>query len=439
MDKFFKISQRNSTVKREVIGGITTFFSMAYILFVNPSVLAEAGMNADAVFMTTAIASALACLMMGLYANYPVMLAPGMGMNAFFTYSVVIGMGYTYQEALFGIFVSGIIFMILSFSGIRERIINTIPPTLKYAVSAGIGLFIAFIGLTSIGVIVDNPDTLVGLGDLSNPVTLLGLLGVLMAFVLIGRGNNYALFITMVVTAIAGVVLHTLGVDMGIFIPTTLVSAPPSIDSVFLVAITETDPLKLLLDPVFWTVVFSLLFVDFFDTAGTLVATATEADLLDEENNLIDADRALVVDATATTLGSLIGTSSVTSYVESITGVKVGARTGLAAVVAGICFLLAIFFSPLLGVIGTYVTAPALISVGALMAVNKGRVDYSDFTNTASAFTTMIMMVLTYSIAEGISAGFIVYVVCKVGSGRYKEVDLIMYLITGLLFLHYFM
>lgn len=439
LDTFFGITKNNSTIKIEVVAGITTFLSMAYILAVNPAILADAGMDPGAVFTATALASAIACIVMGVYAKFPVALAPGMGMNAFFTYSVVIGMGYTWQDALFGIFVSGIIFLLISFSGLREQIINVIPPTLKHAVGAGIGLFIAFIGMQSAGIIVANEATLVGLGDFSNPVTLVAVLGLLLYFVLVARDTKAGIFIGMVIIIIAGLILQIFGMDLGIVVPDTVVSLPPSLEPTFGKNLFDVDIVSLLLDPAFWVVVFSFLFVDFFDTAGTLIAVGGEAGLVDSDGNLKNAKKALLVDAGSTTVGSILGTSSVTSFVESVVGIKGGARTGLTSVVVGICFLLASFLSPLLSLVTVSATAPILICVGAMMAVNKGKIDYSDFTNTASAFMTMAMMVLSYSISEGISAGFITYVVCKVATGKYKEVHTIMYVLTGLFMLHYFM
>lgn len=438
MDKFFKLSERNTNVRTEIFAGITTFLSMAYILGVHPSILGDAGMDVGAVFTVTALIAALASIFMGLYANFPIALAPGMGMNAFFTYSVVLTLGYTWQEALFGIFVSGIIFIIISFTGIREHVINMIPNTLKYAVSAGIGLFIAFIGMKSAGIIVANDATLVSLGDFSNPVTLLAVIGVLITFALTARGVRASIFVGMVCTMVIGIIMQVFGFDVGMTAPESIVSMPNSIEPIFLKGFTESSNFRLLLDPAFWVVIFSFLFVDFFDTTGTILAAGREADLVDDKGNLIDAERALLVDATSTTVGAVLGTSSVTSYVESMAGIKAGGRTGLTAVTVGVCFLISMFFSGLLSLVVYSVTAPALITVGAMMAINKGRIDFSDFANTAGAFMTMIMMVLSYSISEGISAGFITYVVCKVAQGERRDVPLLMYILTILFAIHYF-
>lgn len=439
MNKFFKIEERNTTIKKEIIGGLITFLSMAYILVVNPTILSQAGMDQNAVFVTTAVASAFGCIFMGLYANYPVMIAPGMGMNAFLTYTVVISMGYSWQEGLFGIFIAGLLFLTLSITGIREKIINAIPETLKHALGAGIGFFIAFLGLNSIGLIVSNPDTLVSLGDLSNPITLLGVIGLIIVLLLVSREVKGAIFIGMIITTIIGIIMFLCGIDMGITLPHQIVSSPPSISPVFLKAVTDTEPLKLLLDPSFWIVIISLLFVDFFDTTATLLSAAEEAELKNEDGTLVDAKKSLLVDATTTTLGSLLGTSSMSTYVESIIGIKAGARTGLSALVAGLLFILAIFLSPLLAIVGPYVTAPALIVVGIMMSSHLAKIDYTEFANTASAFMTVIMIILTYSISEGISAGFITYVICKIGQGDYKKVHPMMYILAIAFFGHYFL
>jgi AGZA family xanthine/uracil permease-like MFS transporter len=438
MDKFFKISERGTTIKTEIIAGITTFLSMSYILVINPMILSEAGMDQGAVFTATIISAIIASLIMGLYGNFPMALAPGMGMNAFFTYTVVLTMGYSWQDALFGIFISGLLFLALSLTGIREQVINMIPQTLKYAVSAGIGLFIAFIGLQSSGIIVGSEATLVTMGDMTDPMTALSFMGILLAFVLISRKVNGAIFITMATVLISSIILQFVGVDLGIVYPETLVAAPPSLEPVFGQLFVGTQPLVLLTDFSFWIVIISFLFVDFFDTAGTLVAVGVEAGLVDEDGELKDAKKALLCDATATTVGSIVGTSSVTTYAESLTGVAAGGRTGLVAVTVAICFAIASIFSPILSVVTVAVTTPALVSVGALMAVNKGKIDYSDFKNTASAFMTMIFMITSYSIAEGISAGFITYTVCSIAQGEYKKIHPIMYGLTIIFTLHYF-
>lgn len=437
MDKFFKITERNSNVKAELLAGITTFLSMAYILIVNPLTLSQTGMDAGAVFSATAISAIIGTLIMGLYANFPVVQAPGVGMNAFFTYTVCLTMGYSWQEALFGIFISGCIFIALSASGIREQIINMIPTSLKYAVSAGIGFFIAFIGLQSVGIIVLNEATIVSLGDMTQPLTVLALFGTLLTFVLIARKFNAAIFISMVIITIIGIIMQISGIDLGITKPESIISTPPSIKPIF-GQLFSADILGLITNVSFWTVVFSFLFVDFFDTSGTLIAVGSEAGFMNEQGELEGSSRALMADASATTIGAILGTSSVTSYLESLSGVAAGGRTGLTALTAAGCFALSLFFAPLLVVITPAVTAPALITVGALMGANLSKIDNNDFANPASAFITILFMVTTYSVSEGISAGFITYTICKVAQGEAKEVHPLMYGLSVLFILHYF-
>ncbi len=437
MEKFFKLSERNTNVKTEVIAGLTTFLSMAYILIVNPATLAIAGMDEGAVFTATALSAIIGTVIMALYANFPVVQAPGMGMNAFFTFTVCLTLGYSWEEALFGIFISGIIFIGLSLSGIREKIINMIPSSLKYAVSSGIGFFIAFIGLQSIGLIVPSEGTIVGLGDLSNPTTLLGIIGILLTFIFMARKINAGIFFSMIIITILGIFMQLSGIDLGISNPGTIVSAPPSLSPIFGKLFT-VDIFSLLTSVTFWTVIFSFLFVDFFDTSGTLVAVGTEAGFINENGELENSKRALMSDATATTVGAVLGTSSVTSYVESLAGVSAGGRTGLTALTAAACFAVATFFSPLLVIVTPAVTAPALVTVGALMGSNLSKIDNQDFANPAAAFMTILFMVTTYSISEGISAGFITYTICKVAQGEGKDVSPIMYGLTILFILHYF-
>ncbi len=437
MDKYFGITKRNSTIKTEIIAGITTFLSMAYILIVNPTTLSQTGMDIGAVFTATALSAIIGTLIMGIYANYPVVQAPGMGMNAFFTYTVCLTMGYSFAEALFGIFLSGCIFLCLSLTGVREKIINMIPNSLKFAVSAGIGFFIAFIGLQSVGIIVASDATLVSLGDLSSPIAVLALAGTLLTFVLMARKVNAAIFISMLVVTVAGIFLQLWGVDMGISVPESIVSMPPSLQPIFGQLFT-VDIFNLITSVSFWTVVFSFLFVDFFDTTGTLIGVGSAAGLINENGELEGSSRALMSDATATTIGSILGTSSVTSYVESLSGVAAGGRTGLTAVTAAGCFFIALFFSPVLVVITSAVTAPALITVGALMGSNLSKIDNSDFANPAAAFMTILFMITAYSVSEGISAGFITYTVCKIAQGEHKDVHPIMYGLSVLFMIHYF-
>ncbi|MEG0283828.1 MAG: NCS2 family permease [Erysipelotrichales bacterium] len=427
---FFKLEERKTTVKTEILAGTTTFLSMAYILFVNPDILSKAGMPAESVFVATALAAALGTFIMALYANYPVAQAPGMGMNAFFAFTICGALGYSFQQGLFAVFCAGAIFVCLAASGLREMIINAIPSSLKYAVSSGVGLFIAFVGLKGAGIIVGSEATLVTIGNFADPNVLLAIGGIILTLVLVVRNTKAAIFIGLSVTAIIGILTGLLET------PTAVVSSIPSLEPVFFKAF-DHNILALLGDVKFWFVVFSVLFLDFFDTAGTLIGVATRGNLLDENGSLIDADRALMADATATTIGAVIGTSSITSYAESVVGVEAGGRTGLTALTTGILFLFALFFSPLLTVVTSAVTAPALVCVGAMMMSNIKHIDFEDFADTTAAFLTMLFMILAYSIAEGIAVGFLVYVILKVAKGEYKKVHPIMY-VLAVLFVLYF-
>ncbi len=431
LKSFFKLEERKTTVRTEVLAGLTTFLSMAYILFVNPDILSTTGMDIRAVFVATALAAAVGTLIMALFANYPVAQAPGMGMNAFFAFTICGTLGYSFSEGLFAIFVSGLVFMALAASGIRELIINAIPSSLKYAVSAGIGMFIAFIGLKGAGIIVANEATFVGLGAIGDPSVLLAIFGILFTLILFARNTKGAIFIGMIVTAIVGMIFGLVSV------PTEVISPIPDISPVFM-QLFNHDIIPLLTDFKFIMVVFTVLFLDFFDTAGTLMGVATRAGLLDKDGRLIDGNKALMADATATTVGAMIGTSSVTSYAESVVGVESGGRTGLTSLIVVILFLFALFFSPLLIVVTSAVTAPALVCVGAVMMSSAKNIDFEDFTTTTSAFLTMMFMVLSYSIAEGIAVGFLSYVILKVASGQRKDVHPIMFGLA-LMFIIYFL
>ena len=430
LNSFFKLEERNTNVRTEVLAGITTFLSMAYILFVNPSILAAAGMPEPSVFVATAIAAIMGTLIMGLYANYPVAQAPGMGMNAFFAYTISGQLGYTFQEALFIVFCSGLIFMLISVTSLREKIINAIPASLKYAVSAGVGLFIAFVGLRGAEIIVSNDATSVGLGDFAQPSVVVALFGIVVTFILVAKKIRGDIFIGLVATAIFGMIIGAVNV------PTAIVSSVPSLSPIAM-QLFDVNIGEMLSSPSFYFVVFSVLFLDFFDTAGTLMGVATRGNLLDEDGRLIDASKALMADATATTFGAMVGTSSVTSYAESVVGVEQGGRTGLTAVVVAIGFALSIFFSPLLSVVTSSVTAPALIVVGALMMTSLKNVNFDDFADSVGSFFTVIFMVLSYSIAEGIAVGFTMYTIIKVAQGKGKEVSPIMFVLSCLFVLHF--
>lgn len=430
MNKFFKLEERGTTVSKEFIAGLTTFLSMAYIIFVNPSTLGAAGMDTGAVFTATILAAAIGTLIMGLFANFPVALAPGMGMNAFFSYTVVLIMGYSWQQALAGIFISGILFMILSSTGLRETIINSIPNTLKHAVGTGIGFFIAFIGFQNAGIIVNNDATLVSMGNFTDPNVLLTVIGLIVTLILLVRKVPAAIFIGMVVTAIAGMFLDV------VELPTAIFQEVPSLKPTF-GALFEALPSVFTWEMV--PVIFSFLFVDFFDTAGTLVAVGGRAGLVNEKGHLVDGDKALLADSTATVIGAVLGTSSTTSFVESLTGVEAGGRTGLTSVFTALCFLIMLFCSGLLGVVTSAVTAPALITVGILMASSLGDIEWKNLETSIPAFVTIIVMVLGYSIAEGIAAGFLLYPITMVAARRHKEIHPVMWGLAVVFLLHFIM
>jgi AGZA family xanthine/uracil permease-like MFS transporter len=426
MKKYFQFDELGTTYRREFVGGLTTFLSMAYILFVNPITLsmssipdlpAEMRMDQGAVFTATAIAAAVGSLLMGLIAKYPIALAPGMGLNAFFSFTVVLTMGIPWQTALSGVLVSGLIFILLTLSGLREKVINSIPAELKYAVGSGIGLFITFIGFQNAGIIVNNDATLVSLGDLSNPQTLLAIFGVIVTVIFMVRGVKGGIFYGMLLTAIIGMIFNQIDV------PTKLVGSIPSLEPTFGQAFMNLDQIFTIQMLV---VILTFLFVDFFDTAGTLVAVANQAGLI-KENKLPRAGKALFADSAATVVGSILGTSTTTSYIESSAGVAAGARSGFASVITALLFLLALFFSPLLGVITAAVTAPALIIVGILMVSSLGKIEWERFEIAVPAFLTIIVMPLAYSIATGIAIGFIFYPITMVLKGRAKEIHPIMY------------
>jgi AGZA family xanthine/uracil permease-like MFS transporter len=411
LDRFFKISDHGSTVGREVLAGVTTFLTMAYITFVNPAILSDAGMDFGAVFVATCVGSAVGTLIMGLLANYPIALAPGMGLNAFFAYSVVLGMGHSWQVTLGAVFLSGVIFFILSVLPVREWIINSIPMTLKLAISAGIGLFLGIIALKNSGIIVDNPATLVTLGDMTAAPPLLAIAGFFVMAALDVRKVPGAVIIGILLTTAAGILL-------GVSEWRGLASAPPDPSpTLFQMDIAGA------LDTALLAVIFAFLFVDLFDTAGTLMGVCHRAGLLDERGRLPRLGRALVADSTATVVGAALGTSTVTSYIESAAGIKVGGRTGLTAVTVAVLFLLCLFFSPLAQTVPAYATAPALLYVACLMAKGLTEVDWEDATDYAPAVVTAIAMPFTFSIADGIGLGFVTYTAIKLLSGRFEDAN----------------
>lgn len=421
LDKFFKITENKSTLKTEVIAGITTFMTMVYILAVNPGILSATGMDKGAVFTATALSAVVATLVMALVAKLPFALAPGMGLNAFFAFTVVLGMGYSWQFALTAVFLEGIIFILLTIFNIRELIVNSIPMNLKHAVSVGIGLFIAFIGLKSTGLIVDNPATLVTLGDMKSPSVLVGLAGVVITgFFLIKKIKGAILL---------GILSATI---LGLFVGVTVVpedfkvlSLPPSIAPIFFqFDFSQVFTLDMLV------VLFTFLFVDMFDTVGTLIGVSSKSGMLDKDGKIPRVKQALFADSIGTFIGAILGTSTVTTYVESASGVAEGGRTGMTALTTAAMFALALFFGGVFMIIPPAATASALIIVGLFMISPIQKINLEDFTEAIPAFFTIVMMPLTYSIAEGIVFGMLSYVLLKLIAGKRKEIKPIMY-ITG--------
>lgn len=424
MEKFFKLKENNTDAKTEFIAGLTTFMTMAYILIVNPSILSAAGMDQGAVFTATALSAVIATLIMGLYAKLPFAQAPGMGLNAFFAYTIVIQMGYSFEFALTAVLLEGIIFILLTIFNVREAIVDSIPKGIKNAISVGIGLLIALIGLEGAGIVVHTDGgTIVSLGNIVSGSGLLAIIGLLITSVLIAKNVKGALFIGMIITAI-------IGIPMGITsMPSKILSMPPSIAPTFF----KFDFHNIFsLDMVI--ALFTLLFMDMFDTIGTLVGVATKAKMLDKDGKVPNIKKALFSDAVGTTLGACLGTSTVSTFVESASGVAEGGRTGLTAVSTAFMFFLALFFAPLFAVITPAVTASALVLVGLFMIEPIKEIDLHDFTEAIPAFLTIIMMPFAYSISDGIVFGVISYIILKLFSGKRKEISLTT-VILGLVFL----
>ncbi|MGM8908927.1 NCS2 family permease [uncultured Psychrobacter sp.] len=421
IERYFGINGDNTTIKTEIVAGITTFLTMAYIIFVNPNILAEAGMDKGAVFVATCLAAAIGCFIMGLYARLPVALAPGMGLNAFFTYGVVLGMGYAWQTALGAVFLSGCIFILLSLFKIREWIINSIPIALKQGVIAGIGAFLAFIALQSSGVIVGQDATLVTLGDMTSFGPMMASIGF---FVIIGLSYKkvpgavtIGILLVALISLLAG---HTEFAG--------IISTPPSVAPTLM----QLD-IAGAFDVTMISVIFAFLFVDLFDTAGTLVATTSQAKLIDKDGNIPNMGKALLADSTATVTGAMLGTSSTTSYVESVAGIAAGGRTGLVAVTVGVMFLLSTFFAPLAGMIPAYATAGAIFYVAVLMLGTLKDINWADLTDAAPVVVVLLFTPLTYSIADGIALGFITFTAVKLMSGKVNEVTLPVWVLTIIL------
>ncbi len=428
IEKYFHLRANNTNIRTEIIAGVTTFLTMAYILVVNPSILGKAGMDTSAVFTATAIASIIGTLIMALYAKLPIAMAPGMGLNAFFAFTVVLAMGYTWEFALTAVFLEGILFIILTFFNVRELIVDAIPLSLKHAISVGIGLFIAFIGLQSAGIIVHDNATLVTLGNLGSPSALICLLGLVISAILLALRVKGALLIGIISST-------TLAIFMGnASLPhTALVQLPPSLSPTFL-----KFEWAHVLSVNMAIVLFTFLFVDLFDTIGTLVGVASQAGLLDKKGRFPNVKKALMADAISTTAGAMLGTSTITAYIESAAGVAEGGRTGLTTLVVAALFVLSLFLSPLFLMVPAAATAPVLILVGTFMMEPVTKIPFSDYTESIPAFLTIIMMPLTYSIAEGIAFGMISYVILKALTGHHKEITLVMYILAALFTLKFF-
>ena len=437
IEKCFKLKENKTTFKTELMAGLTTFMTMAYILVVNPSILSTTGMDAGALLTATCIASALGTFFMAFFANYPFVLAPGMGLNAYFAFTICAQKGYSWHVALAAVFVEGIIFIILSAINVREAIFNAIPANMKKAVSVGIGMYIAFIGLQNAGVVINNASTCVSLGDVKTVPVALALIGTIITLVLVIRKVKGALLVGILITWILGIICQLAGVyvvdvEAGVYslIPTGLISAPPSIAPIAgklsFSGISIFD---------FIVVIFAFLFVDLFDTLGTLIGVSTKAGFLDKEGKLPRIKGALFADALATTVGAVLGTSTVTTFVESASGVSDGGRSGLTALTAGVLFLVALLFSPILTTIPSFATTPALVVVGLMMVENVRDIDFSDYTEGFPAFMTILMMVVCYSISEGLVFGVISYVLLKLFGGKKNELNPVIVNIAILFFL----
>lgn len=421
LEKIFKLKENNTNVKTEVLAGVTTFMTIAYILVVNPTILGQAGMDKGAVFTATAIASAIGCLVMGLLANYPIILAPSMGINAFFTYTVVLGMGYTWQFALCAMFIEGIIFILLTVTNVREKIIECMPDVLKHAITAGIGLFITFIGFVNAGIIKQG-GAIISLGDIKSSTVLLAVAGLIIASALLIRKVNGAFLIAIIITSAIGMVLSIVPMPQGV------VDVPPSIQPVFMKVFEVQKAQIFSLDMI--VVVLTLLFVNMFDSIGFLLGIADRANLIDEDGNMPGVKKALLAESLSTTVSSLLGTSTLATTVESGSGIAVGGRTGLTAVITAVLFFVSLFFAPLFTSIPAQATSPVLILVGFMMASSILKINFEDFTDAIPAFLTFIIMPLAYSVADGIMFGIISYTILKLLSSKKEDVGLSLIVLT---------
>lgn len=450
LEKLFALRERQTNVQTEIMAGITTFVTMAYILFVNPSILSAAGMDKNAVLLATAIGAGVVTIMMGLFVNYPLALAPGMGLNAFYAFTVVIGMGVSWQVALGAVFISGLIFILLTVTQVRQLLVEGMPASLKYAITVGIGLFITIIGLKISGIMTirlslipptlekviaakgnGTPmffETIIEMGKLAEKEILLSVFGFIIMGVLMARNIRGSMLIGILLTTLLGIFTGLVKVPAG-FVP----MAMPDFHNNAFFALDLKGALSMGL----FTIIFTFTFVELFDTMGTLVGTATKAGIVDKDGKFPGIGKAMFVDAAGVSLGALLGTSTITAYIESAAGIGAGGRTGLTAVVCGILFILALFFTPVVGLIPDAATAPALIIVGALMMDSIRKIDFSDFTEAMPAFMTIVMMPFTYSIANGISAGLVLYPLLKLATGRGREVHYIVYILAVLVILRF--
>ena len=425
IESLLKLKDHKTSFRKEVLAGLATFLTMAYIMVVNPAILSETGMDFDSVFVATILASFVACMLMGILANWPVALAPGMGLNAFFTYAVVFGMGFSWQQALAAVFCSGILFLLISLSPLRAYLLNAIPKSLKFGIGAGIGLFLAIIGLKNAGIVVDNPATLVGLGDLKSAPVLLALLTFTLMIALDKLKIPGAIVISILATTIIGFIF-------GVAQFQGITSAIPSMSPTFL----QLD-FSSIGSSLFLIVVFTILFVDFFDTAGTLTSVANLSGKIDKDGNVENIQKAVFSDSIATIVGSIFGTSSTTSYIESGAGIKEGGKTGLVAVSVGIFFLLCLFLAPLAKSIPSYATGAALVFIATFFCKNLVSIDWDDISEYSPALLAAFIMPLTYSISNGIALAFIVYVVAKAISGKMSDLNPAVLIIAGASLLHF--
>ncbi|MFQ3189015.1 MAG: AGZA family xanthine/uracil permease-like MFS transporter [Paraglaciecola sp.] len=433
LEHFFKLKEKGTNLKTEFIAGLTTFAAMSYVLVVNPSILGAGGMPIEGLITVTAIAACLGTLLMAFMTNYPIAMAPGMGLNAFFAFTICLTREIPWDAALGIVFWNGILFLLLSVTGVRTKIADAIPAALKIGVQCGIGLFIAFIGLKNAGLVVDNPATFVSIGDLSKPATLLALAGIILTIVLVIRKVTGAILISVIVLTAIGAFIP---VGDGYLTQHTsqIIGLPDSISTTFF-AMDIMYPIEYFAET--WDLIFALLFVNMFDTIGTLIGVSRRANLLDKQGKLPKMGKAMTADAVASVMGAAIGTSPVTSYVESAAGVSAGGRTGLTSVFVALCFMLALFLTPLMKVIPLMATTPALIMVGILMMDSFRQLDFDDLTSLATATVALLAMPLTFSISEGIALGFITYVGIMLGTGRYKQVTLITYIMAAVFVLRY--